>query len=189
MSAAFCPLEVAKTTAHFALSAQKQVICPSFKRKKPFLAVYWRACFKLLNNPMKTKKLIVLALSISSLAALPSMAGAGVGIQINVPGPVVVTPAPAVTVEAVPDSYVWDGTEYVGVVGSQYYYLGPGNVWLTLDGPRVARFHDWERIHADWRIHAIRNDRFRHDAHGHDVPFHDIHDSHGGDHGHDGDHH
>jgi hypothetical protein len=143
----------------------------------------------------KTKKLIVLALSISSLAALPSMAG--VGISISVPAPVVVVPAPAVTVEAVPDSYVWDGTEYVGVVGSQYYYLGPNNVWLTLDGPRVARFHDWERGHADWRTHAIHNDRFRNDAHGHTVPLHDshdnhdAHDSHAADHSHDhdNDHH
>ncbi len=143
----------------------------------------------------KTKKMIVLALSISSLAALPSMAGVGVGIQINVPAPVIVAPAPpVVTVQAVPDSYVWDGTEYVGVVGSQYYYLGPGNVWLTLDGPRVARFHDWERGHADWRTHAIRNDKYRRDAHGHEAPSrdnhesHDSHDSHS-DHSHDGDHH
>ena len=124
---------------------------------------------------MKTKKLIVLALGISSLAALSSMAG-GVGVQIEVRPPVVVAPAPTVTVEAVPDSYVWDGTEYVGIVGSQYYYLGPGNVWLTLDGPRVVRFHEWEGRHADWRVHAIHNDRFRHDAHGHDTPFHDNHD-------------
>ena len=137
---------------------------------------------------------MVLGLSVSSLVALPSMAEQRVGVQINVPAPVVVVPAPTVTVQAVPDSYVWDGTEYVGVVGSQYYYLGPGNVWLTLDGPRVTRFHEWERGHADWRAHAIRNDRFRHDAHGHEVPFHgghdsrDAHDSHGNDHGHD-DHH
>src|ERR1700733_3935795 len=121
---------------------------------------------------MKTRKLIVLT-SLLSLAALPSMAGVGVGGQINVPAPVVVVPAPvvvpepAVTVQVVPDSYVWDGTEYVGVVGSQYFYLGPGNVWLTLDGPRVARFHEWERGHADWRVHAIRNERFRHAAHAH----------------------
>jgi hypothetical protein len=153
-----------------------------------------RARFKLDNNPMnaKSKKLIVLGLSISSLAALPSMAGPTVGVQITVPAPVIVAPAPAVTVQTVPDSYVWDGTENVGIVGSQYYYLGPGNVWLTLDGPRVTRFHEWERGHADWRTHAIRNDRFRRDAHGHEVPFHDnhdTHDSHGSDHSHDNDHH
>jgi hypothetical protein len=88
-------------------------------------------------------------------------------------------PAPAVTVEAaVPDSYVWDGTEFVGVVGDQYYYLGAGNVWLPFDSVRVARFHDWEKVHADWRTHVTRNELYRHDAHGHDVPRHD-------DHGHD----
>jgi hypothetical protein len=133
----------------------------------------------------KNKKLVVLALGIITLAALPAMAGGvGIGVQINVPAPVVVAPAPVVTVQTVPDSYVWDGTEYVGVVGSQYYYLGPDNVWLTLDAPRLARFHEWEGGHADWRAHAIRNERFRHDAHGHDVPFHE---DHGGDHDHDHD--
>ncbi len=126
---------------------------------------------------MKTKNVIQLVIGISSLAALPSMAGVGIGVQINVPAPVVVAPAPTVTVQAVPDSYVWDGTEYVGVVGTQYYYLGPGNVWLTLDGPRMTRFHDWEHDHADWRTHAIRNERYRHDAQGHEVPFRDNHDS------------
>jgi hypothetical protein len=122
---------------------------------------------------MKTTKQIVLALVVSSLVALPSMAGVGVGVQINVPAPVapppvVVAPAPPVTVQPEPDSYVWDGTEYVGVVGTQYYYLGPGNVWLTLDGARVARFHEWEHHHADWRRHAIHNERFRHDVRDHD---------------------
>jgi hypothetical protein len=101
-------------------------------------------------------------------------------------------PAPAVTV-TVPDSYVWDGTEYVGVVGSQYFYLGPNNVWLTLDAPRLARFHGWERDHQDWRANAIRNTRYRGDARAHDVPSHDDHavrDAHGDDHGQfDRDHH
>lgn len=77
----------------------------------------------------------------------------------------VVAPAPVVAAE-VPDDYVWDGNEYVGVVGDQYYYLGPGNVWLVCDPIRLQRFHGWERGHADWRAHAIRNDRFRRDVHG-----------------------
>jgi hypothetical protein len=135
----------------------------------------------------KTKKLMVLALSISTFATLPSMAGPAVGIQINVPAPVIVAPAPAVTVQ-VPETYVWDGTENVGVVGTQYYYLGPGNVWLTLDGPRVTRFHEWERGHADWRAHAIHNDRYRNVAHGHAEPAHEKHDAHDAHDGHDGDH-
>ena len=87
------------------------------------------------------------------------------------PAPVVVAPAPAVEVTVgVPDDYVWDGYEYVGVVGDQYYYLGPGNVWLLCDPFRLDRFHGWERGHPDWRYHAIRNDRFRADRYGHYHP-------------------
>ena len=147
---------------------------------------------------MKTKRWMVAVLGISTLAALTSRAEVGIGVQINVPVPVVTVPAPVVTVQTVPDSYVWDGTEYVGMIGSQYYYLGPGNVWLALDGPRVARFHDWERGNPDWRAHAIHNTHYRHDAKGHEAPFHDdhvvrdghdVHDSHGDDHGVDRDHH
>ena len=70
----------------------------------------------------------------------------------------------------VPDGYVWDGVEYVGVVGDQYFYLGPGNVWLVCDPFRLERFHGWERDHRDWRNHAIRNDRFRADRNGHVQP-------------------
>jgi hypothetical protein len=135
---------------------------------------------------MKTTKQIALAMGITTLATLTSFAGVGIGVSVQVPVPVVVVPAPApaVTVVApVPDSYVWDGTEYVGVVGTQYYYLGPHHVWLTLDAPRVARFNGWQRVHADWRIHAIRNELYRRDAHGHDYPLpddhgHDIHHDH-----------
>jgi hypothetical protein len=106
--------------------------------------------------------------------------------------------APVVSVDVgVPDSYVWDGSEYVGMVGDQYYYLGPNHVWLTLDAPRLARFHGWERGHGDWRTHAIRNDKYRQDAHGHNVPFHDVHAApamhpapgNNNDHGHDAGHH
>jgi len=130
---------------------------------------------------MKTTKKIAIAISITSLAALPLMAGPIVtvqvpapAVQVQVPAPVVTVPAPAVTVEVgVPDTYVWDGVEYVGVVGGAYFYLGPGDVWLPFDSVRVARFHDWERVHADWRDHATVNVQYRHDAHGHDAPRHD----------------
>ena len=89
------------------------------------------------------------------------------------PPPVVYETPPPVVVEEpvmVPDSYAWDGYEYVGVVGDQYFYLGAGNVWLVADPFRLERFHSWERGHADWREHAIRNDRFRADSHGHVQP-------------------
>ena len=82
------------------------------------------------------------------------------------PPPVYVAPAPVVV--GVPDSYVWDGVEFVGLVGDQYYYLGPGNVWLVCEPWRIDRFHGWERGHPDWRNHATRNDNYRRDAHGHE---------------------
>jgi hypothetical protein len=82
--------------------------------------------------------------------------------------PVVVAPQPAVI--AVPDSYVWDGVEYVGVVGDQYFYLGPDNVWVICDPVRLERFHGWERFHPDWRGQAIHNDRFRNVRNEHGEP-------------------
>jgi len=89
----------------------------------------------------------------------------------------VITVAPVV-VEApvmVPENYTWDGVEYVGLVGDQYFYLGPGNVWLVAGPDRLAYFHGWERGHSDWRNHATRNDNFRRDAHGHNQPRRDDH--------------
>jgi hypothetical protein len=80
--------------------------------------------------------------------------------MVVAPGPVVAEPV------LIPDYYVWDGVEYVGVVGTQYVYLGPGNIWLICDGVRFDRFHRWESVHRDWRVHAIRNDRFRTDRSG-----------------------
>lgn len=90
------------------------------------------------------------------------------------PAPVVVAPAPPPPepVYYVPDSYVWDGYEYVGVVGDQYFYLGPGNVWIVCEPFRLERFHGWERYHRDWHEHAIRNERFRSDRYGHYQPRH-----------------
>ncbi len=98
----------------------------------------------------------------------------GVAFPVLTVAPVVVA-GPAVAVEPVmvPDSYTWDGVEYVGLVGDQYFYLGPGNVWLVAGPDRIAFFHGWERGHPDWRSHATRNDRFRKDARGHSQPRHD----------------
>jgi hypothetical protein len=89
------------------------------------------------------------------------------------PAPVYVAPPPVVEAQVmVPDTYVWDGYENVGIVDGQYFYLGPGDVWLAAEPWRIDRFHGWERGHPDWREHAIRNDRFRKDAHGHVAPMH-----------------
>jgi hypothetical protein len=115
----------------------------------------------------------VLALGISGIAVLALVSGCVVEparrvVVVPAPSP---PPAPAVVVVApgtviVPDDYVWDGYEYVGLVGDQYYYLGPGNFWIICDPVRLKRFHGWERLHSDWRSHAIRNDRYRNDSHG-----------------------
>jgi hypothetical protein len=167
-----------------------------------------------MKTNLTTNNKIALALGIGSLAALSVVAGPPVmTVQVPAPPPVVVVapappavvvqaPAPSVTVEmAVPDVYVWDGVEFVGVVGTQYYYLGPDKLWLPFDAVRVTRFHEWEKAHADWRVNAIRNDLYRRDAHGHEFPRHDDkdrdhashdqgHDNHGPDHdnGHGHDH-
>jgi hypothetical protein len=134
---------------------------------------------------MLQQKIAITMIGMSSLATLTLIAGPIITVQVPAPVVTVQVPAPAVTVQAVPDTYVWDGSEYVGVIGAQYYYLGAGNVWLVLDSGRAARFHDWERGHADWRTHAIRNELYRHDAQGHEVP---LHDDHGHDINHDKDH-
>jgi hypothetical protein len=98
-------------------------------------------------------------------------------------GVVVETPAPppVAVVVTVPDDYIWDGYEYVGLVGGVYFYLGPGNVWFRCEPWRLQRFHDWERVHPDWHAHAVPNEHYRRDAQGHEHPWH-------GDHGHGHDH-
>ena len=79
---------------------------------------------------MNATKKFAIAMT-GGFATLTLIAGPIVTIQVPVPAVTVQVPAPAVTVETtVPDTYVWDGVEYVGVVGTQYYYLGDGNVWL-----------------------------------------------------------
>ncbi|HUA69270.1 MAG TPA: hypothetical protein VMA13_12040 [Candidatus Saccharimonadales bacterium] len=115
----------------------------------------------------------IIAIGVSSLATWTVWSRPSVIIHVGVPAPppAVIAPAPVVPVAVgVPDFYVWDGTEFVGVVGTQYYYLGPGDVWIACDPVRLARFHKWETSHADWRAHAIINVKYRTDAHGHVVP-------------------
>ena len=99
-----------------------------------------------------------------------------VSVQTPPPPPV----APGVSVEiGVPDNYVWDGQEYVGVIGDQYYYLAPGDVWMPMPQARIVFFHDWETHHHDWREHAIVNEKYRYDAHHKEHPYkgHQDHDS------------
>ena len=127
---------------------------------------------------MKNIKITALAMGIAGLVTSALVSGCvvepdgRVGFQTGV---VVAAPPPVVVVE-VPDDYVWDGYEYVGLVGGAYFYLGPGNVWLRCEPWRLERFHGWEREHADWREHAVRNDHYRNDSHGHYQPRHEKRD-------------
>ena len=99
-------------------------------------------------------------LSIAALGlALPCMAQPTVVITPPAPPRVVVTaPAPVVVV---PDYYVYDGDEYVGVIGDQYYYLGPDNTWIIMDPPRRHHFDVYERDHPDWHSHMTHNTKYR----------------------------
>jgi hypothetical protein len=123
---------------------------------------------------MKTTNKIALLVGLSSVAALPVLAR--LSVVVGVPAPQVVV-APSVTVETTaPDGYVWDGEEYVGMVGTDYYYLGPDHYWRPFDSVREAHFNRWEAGHGDWREHMIHNEVYRNDIHGapgHDFPGHE----------------
>jgi hypothetical protein len=103
------------------------------------------------------------AVGLVSALALPCMAGSAIIITPPAPPTVVISaPAPPVpvivappTVAIVPDDYYYDGTEYVGVVDGQYYYLGPGNAWVVMDPVRLHRFNVWIGAHPDWRTHYV----------------------------------
>jgi hypothetical protein len=90
------------------------------------------------------------------LFAAVAALGAGCAVEVAPPS-VYVAPPEAVVTVGVPDSYVWDGVEFVGVVGGQYMYLGPGGGWLVCDSVRLGRFHGWEGGHPDWRRTAVHN--------------------------------
>jgi hypothetical protein len=109
---------------------------------------------------MKTNMKYVIPLTAIGIAtAIACVAGPSLIITpptvvISAPPPVVVAPEPVVVA---PDCYAWDGYEYAGVVGDQYYYLGPGNAWIVMDPMRLQRFHTWAGGHPDWRAHATHN--------------------------------
>ncbi|HEV7925932.1 MAG TPA: hypothetical protein VGR14_11280 [Verrucomicrobiae bacterium] len=100
---------------------------------------------------LKNSRVVCLSVVISALAA-------GCTVTVGPPVVAVVPPGPAVVEVGVPDAYVWDGFEFVGFVGGRYMYLGPGGGWLVCEPWRLDRFHGWERGHADWRNHAVRNE-------------------------------
>jgi hypothetical protein len=61
---------------------------------------------------------------------------------------------------AVPQTYVWDGFEFVGRVGSKYYYLGPHKTWVLMDAARRQRYQQWQRANPNWQQRQIRNTQF-----------------------------
>lgn len=108
---------------------------------------------------MKTHLKPAISFTVMGIALALVYSGPAVGQVVVTPPTVVVSPPVVMT--PVPEYYVWDGSEYVGVVGDQYYYLGPGDVWIIMDPPRMHWFEVWERGHGDWRAHATRNTRYR----------------------------
>ena len=86
--------------------------------------------------------------------------GGGVVIEPLPPAVIVQAPAPAVIVTYAPESYVWDGYEYVGLYGDRYVYWGGGG-WVFCDVGMIGRFHGWESYHPGWRGHATPYHRGR----------------------------
>ena len=110
-------------------------------------------------------------MSIAGLAA-PMMVTPATAAQEARPATTVpaATPAAGLTQGAVPDSYVWDGSEYVGMVGHQYYYLNSHKYWAPMSQPGMQRFDAYAKTHPNWKSHCIRNLNYRRDANGHVVP-------------------
>jgi hypothetical protein len=75
-----------------------------------------------------------------------------------------------------PETYIWDGFEYIGIVGDQYVYLAPGNVWMIAEPYRMSRINRYRDSHPDWREHSTRNTHFRDEHIGSDHFEHTIQD-------------
>ena len=122
---------------------------------------------------MKTKLMLsIVAVGFAFVLAPRCLAGGPI-IVVSPPQVVVsvpVPPPPVAVVVVAPDDYYWDGYEYVGIVGDQYYYLGSDNVWIVCDPVRLHRFHDWEGRNPDWHSHSIHNVKYRNMGHDRDKP-------------------
>ncbi|HEV2320282.1 MAG TPA: hypothetical protein VGV18_11060 [Verrucomicrobiae bacterium] len=114
---------------------------------------------------MKAHLISIISVTAMGFAMALANSSQAAGSTVVVTSPSIVVSQP-VAATPVPETYVWDGNEYVGVVGGQYYYLGPGNVWVVMDPPRLHRFQGWQREHRDWQAHATRNVRYRNVEHG-----------------------
>jgi len=162
-----------------AISREKIAICARTRLRRVLGAGIYDGMFKAQRRTMKARNKIIgatCAFGVARLLTTAAWADPPMYPPPPPPGTIVapapVTPSASVTVQiGVPDYYVWDGDEYVGVIGGQYYYLAPGEVWMPLPHERWEHFQRWERHHHDWREHAIRNERYRRDAHGHEYPW------------------
>jgi hypothetical protein len=105
--------------------------------------------------------LIAVGLLVSGCVVGERPYGATVALQsVQLPPIVEVTPGltPMVYPSA-PDSYVWDGSESVGLCGGQHMYYKAG-AWVVCDAVMLERFHGWERQHPVWRSEAIAYHRW-----------------------------
>lgn len=102
-------------------------------------------------------KCVLLIPSMGFVVALPCMAGPITPTVAVIPPPVVVAPTPV----AFPPNYWWDGFQFVGMVGNQVYYLGPGNVWTPMDPVHLGHWQTWQRTNPNWRNRSIPNTRYR----------------------------
>jgi hypothetical protein len=162
-------MQISRRRLHFALTplpnVQKTTSFDDFLRGDS-----WRH-HSSSSEAMKTQYKIYRATGVFTVATLTILSSAVADPSLP--------PPPSVTVQVgVPDYYVWDGYEYVGVIGSQYYYLAPGDVWAPMPSERRERFEHWEHNHHDWQEHAIRNERYRHDMNGHEYPWHEREEHH-----------
>ena len=93
----------------------------------------------------------------TNFRSIVAMAAMGIALALAQPWPA----SGQVASMQVPSSYVWDGRQFVGAVGNQFYYLGPGNVWVPMDRARMNNFRAWERANPHWRSWATPNVRYR----------------------------
>lgn len=65
----------------------------------------------------------------------------------------------ATTAPPGPANAVWDGSDYVGQINGQNYYLGPNNTWMPLDSARQQRFAEWQQNNPNMQPGQIQSTR------------------------------
>ena len=111
---------------------------------------------------MKTTSKISLALVASGMAII----GLTAGCADSEPSP----PPRVAVVGFVPDYCFWDGYEYVGWYGDDYYYWGPHRTWIICDPIRVQHVKVYVQDHPNWGTRVRPNVQYPVDANGHPHP-------------------